>query len=67
MEQHNTAVFNLARYPFANAVGGGVRFPVKRVNIRNKSKDKIFYKQPRLVSFFTLIKRIVNSNTLWYN
>ena len=37
VEKHNTAVFNLTCHPLADTVGGGIFFPVKTVNIRNKS------------------------------
>ena len=39
MEKDYRTVFNLACYPFANTVGGGVVLPVKAVNIRYKSKE----------------------------
>ena len=45
VEKHNTAVFNLTCHPLTNTVCRCIFFPVKTVNIRNKSNNKLYLKK----------------------
>ena len=57
MEKNNTAVFNLARHTLTNAVGCGSVFPVKAVNIRNKSNILI-----RACKYCPIMLKYIKSN-----